>query len=178
MSGMSRKFQPAKFDELIVYLSERCDMQPSWGRTKLFKLLYFCDFTAYRELNSAITWATYSKMPNGPVPKEGYPALERLKKSRRLDEITRDIGDYREFRPVALDKAKVDSFTPSEVSVIERTLSDFGGLNATQLSEISHNEQGWRFAHPNEVIPYFTALRSVREPTAEEIDYVRALVAE
>jgi hypothetical protein len=44
------RFDKEKFKELVLYLAEKCETDPSFGVTKLNKLLYYCDFVAYSEL--------------------------------------------------------------------------------------------------------------------------------
>ncbi|MEP6936295.1 MAG: type II toxin-antitoxin system antitoxin SocA domain-containing protein [Nitrospirota bacterium] len=40
---------------------------PRLGSVKLNKLLYYADFTAYRNLEKAITGAEYQHLPEGPA---------------------------------------------------------------------------------------------------------------
>lgn len=173
---MKRNTPPTpKFDELIVYLCRRCDLLPSWGRTKLAKLLYFSDFEAYRRFSKPITEATYHKLPQGPVPPLLFERLRDLQESRRIHEIRRQVGNFDELRPTALDEANIDIFSPGEVAVIEQSIAAYASLTARQLSEITHREPGWKLARPDEEIPFFTALSSERKLTIEEEDYYRQL---
>ena len=44
-----------KMKELILYLAARSEDDPRFSSTKLNKLLFYCDFTAYRQLGRSIT---------------------------------------------------------------------------------------------------------------------------
>ena len=56
------KFQTwnnAKLCELIIYIAEHSKDDTSFGAVKLNKLLYYSDFSAYRQLRNSITDAEY-----------------------------------------------------------------------------------------------------------------------
>ncbi len=171
------KNDPGKLKELILYICGRCDMMPSWGRTKLAKLLYFSDFRHYRKHGRPITGADYVCAPQGPIPDGLRQRLKELTKDGDLVEIKREIGDYHELRPTAVRSSNLEVFSAIEIATVERVLDEYAHLTATQLSEASHNEPGWRLAQPGEKIPYGAALISTERPTAEEMDFLRKQVA-
>lgn len=59
--------------ELILYLASRSEEDPRFSSTKLNKLLFYCDFTAYRQLGQSITGHGYQKLQFGPAPKAMLP---------------------------------------------------------------------------------------------------------
>ena len=77
-------FNADKFKELIVYIAERCQDDPTFGAVKLNKILYYADFAAYRIEGQPITGATYRKLSEGPAPKEMISARDELIESGRL----------------------------------------------------------------------------------------------
>ena len=167
----------AKFDELVVYVCSGCDMLPSWGRTKLAKLLYFSDFRHYRKHGVSITGIDYTCRPQGPVPSTFYDSLRHLVSTGAVVELEREIGDYQEKRPTAVRSADLSTFSAEEISTVDWVIREYGRLNAVQLSELSHKEPGWRLARPGESIPIETALLSSDRLTSEELDFVRKQVA-
>jgi hypothetical protein len=64
------KFDPAKFNELIVYIATRLGPEAALGRVKLAKLLMQSDFGAYERRRAPITGATYEKWEHGHLPKQ------------------------------------------------------------------------------------------------------------
>ncbi|MCL4285393.1 MAG: DUF4065 domain-containing protein [Fimbriimonadaceae bacterium] len=174
-----KAFRPdsAKLRELILYICNRCDLMPSWGRTKLAKLLYFSDFRHYRKHGRPITCAIYVCAPQGPIPDGFHDRLKELTKGGDLVEIKREIGDYSELRPTAVRPANLKDFAPEEISTVEWVINEYAGLTATELSEISHREPGWMLANPGERIPYEAALISKERPTEEELDFLRKQLA-
>ena len=50
-------FNAEKFRELLVYVSKKCEDDPTFGAVKLNKILYYADFAAYRQGGKPITGA-------------------------------------------------------------------------------------------------------------------------
>ena len=165
-----------KLGELIVYLCQKCGDLPSWGRTKLFKMLFYSDFGFYRETGSSITNADYSKLPNGPVPKAAYREIENMEVLGRLVQVPNWDGDVQEIRPLAKTHADLSLFTAQEISYVDGVIQKLGPLNAAQLSKMSHSEHGWLIANPDEVIPYCTAFGAPPKLSEAEVGYLRQVV--
>lgn len=166
-----------KLNELILYVARRCDMLPSWGKTKLCKMLFHSDFEAYRRLGRPITGSAYFRMPQGPVPKAALKAMDELVSEGRLALIEREIGDYKELRPTAITDPDITVFRTAEMAVIEQAIALLSPLTAKEASDWSHRQPGWALVEPGGEIPYCLSLDSVRRPTDDELDYVRSLVA-
>jgi hypothetical protein len=81
-----------KMTELILYLASRSEEDPRFSATKLNKLLFYCDFTAYRHLGQSITGHSYQKRPFGPVSKAMLPILEQMKRDGDCSESSRDYS--------------------------------------------------------------------------------------
>ena len=48
-------------------------------------------------------------------------------------------------------------FSPDELASIDDVLDQLEGMTGTQVSELSHQEPGWRLTEVGETIPYSTA---------------------
>src|SRR5271157_2942127 len=81
----------AKLAELILYISQRCALDPKFGATKLNKILYFSDFIAYADLGYGITGVEYSHRELGPAPTRLRPIRDHLIKSGQLRLETRRL---------------------------------------------------------------------------------------
>ena len=77
--------------------------------------------------------------------------------------------------------ADLSVFTSEEIATIDQVLTDLEGLTATQVSDLSHEEPGWRLVADGETIPYEAALvgavqvstpttRRLQEMAAERFD--------
>jgi hypothetical protein len=63
-------------------------------------------------------------------------------------------------------------FSTVELETIEHVLADLEGLNARQVSDLSHEEAGWRLVDEGEIIPCEAALvgaRQIATPTSERL---------
>ena len=162
-------FSPTKFRELVVYITEQCADDPSFGSVKLNKILFYADFAAYRQLRRPITGATYRKLSEGPAPKELLTARHALVDSGRLEIENRSYFGHLQKRPVVLPTTEADTslFSELELEIIDETIDFFRGKSAREVSDYSHREPGWILAEDFEEIPYQTAHLS-SEPIDQE----------
>jgi hypothetical protein len=172
-------FNPQKFKELIVYLSQRSGGDPGFAATKLNKLMYFCDFEAYRRLGHSITGARYQKLEWGPAAVEFLPLQDELFRDQRARLEERERGGHTQRVTVPLSPADAAVFLPEEIEVIERVIENLRPFDATGSSDLSHRESaGWNAVEEREVIPYGTAVFSMRKIPQEDIDRARQLAAQ
>ena len=61
-----------KLIKAIIYFSKNTKY---YGKTKLLKLLYFLDFSEFRETGISVTGFDYVAWEKGPVPKELFEEL-------------------------------------------------------------------------------------------------------
>jgi len=166
-------FDADKFKELIVYIAERCQKDPTFGAIKLNKILYYSDFAAYRIEGQPITGATYRKLSEGPAPKEMIKARDELIESGRLRMEHRPYFTRIQKRLVLEDdqSANREIFSPTERDIVNEVIEFFYGKSAREVSDYSHREPGWRVAEEMGDIPYDTAWLS-GAPRAQETEEV------
>ncbi len=164
-------FDAEKFKELIVYIAERCQDDPTFGAVKLNKILYYSDFDAYRLLGLPISGATYRKLSEGPAPKELLAAKDELVTQGRV--ILKEKSYFnRTQKRLTLGRGELanpEAFSPDERSVIDEVIQFFWGKSAREVSDYSHREPGWLAAQEREPIPYETAWLS-SEPIDQETE--------
>lgn len=169
-----------KMKELILYLAAKSETDPRFSSTKLNKLLFYCDFEAYRQLGKPITGHSYRKLKFGPAPKAVLPILEQMKRDRECAEVERDHFGHAQRRVVAMRPPKVSLFTPEELDLANRVVAELWESNATEVSDLSHDFIGWQVAAWNEIIPYETVF--VGDPglpvSEEEVQFCRQLQGE
>lgn len=149
-----------KFDELMLFLAELSDGDPQYGRVKLAKQMFFCDFMFYARFRRPITGATYRKEKNGPLPVHAFhPALERLVQTGRAAEKRTRLAGYDHERKalVALEPADLAVFSQEEQELAHMVVKRLWHLNGIGASDLSHEFIGWKLARPGEDIPYDTA---------------------
>lgn len=168
------EYSPEKLQELIVYVAERSAGDRMFGRTKLNKVLFYSDFTAYRSLGRSITGAAYQHLPQGPCPQQILPALRAL--GPAIDEVEEPTMSGVRRRPVARRAPNLDLFTPQEVAIVDQVLDELAPFSGMQASEISHKTMAWRLTGDRQQIPYGTAIFSQDFPTEEDIEWLEGVV--
>jgi hypothetical protein len=168
-------FNRAKFKELILHLADQSKDDPGFAMTKLNKLLFFCDFEAFRRLGHSITGAEYQKLEWGPAARQFLPLHEELLKDQWAHIERERRGDYEQVVTVSTG-ADMSVFAKDELEVITDVIAKLRPFDATGVSEISHLESpGWNAADQYEVIPYETARISTERPPEKAFQFFRKL---
>jgi Protein of unknown function (DUF4065) len=164
-----REFDQSKLEELIVYIAHRLGPEAALGRVKLAKLLMHSDFEAYRRRGVSITGARYEKWEHGHLPHELKNAQLDLEASGAIAIEQVDYYGKPLKHITALRDPRLASFDEDEVAVVEGAIRLYGHESAKYLSELSHQELGWRLAGDREEIPYNTMFLSKTGPTDEDV---------
>jgi hypothetical protein len=67
-----------KLEELILYISQKCANDKTFGSIKLNKILCYSDFTFYVYNGHGITDMDYQKLANGPAPRRLVPVRDKM----------------------------------------------------------------------------------------------------
>lgn len=167
----SPKFDARKFDGLVLYAAQRADEDSDrwFGATKLNKILFYCDWVAYRRRGRPITGANYRKLPAGPVPRELLKARDALIDSGRVRLVARPVMTYVQHRLIPTSSVDpLEYFEQDELAIIDEVIDTLAPMTAAQVSELSHREIGWKAAPLGDDIPYETALLSPDAPDDED----------
>ncbi len=157
----------AKLKAAVAYLAERT--QP--GKVKLFKLLYFADFTAYAKRGQSITGETYENFEMGPVPRTLWRNLEEYASI----ETTPSGMPIPEQRIHASADADLSVLTQEEKEILNEVIAQYGHLNGARLRDITHGEIPYKVTARGEEIPYYLApYRKAEKPTQEEVKLLLA----
>ncbi len=167
-----------KLAELILYISQKCANDPTFGATKLNKILCYSDFLFYAYHDRGITNVEYQKLPNGPAPRQLIPVRNELIENGDLgmQEIVLKSGETQK-RTVNLRSPNLDLFIGSEIAMVDRMIEGMQGVKAEDVSEMSHTLVGWLVADEGDTIPYNTIYFSNPPLSEEEILHARELKA-
>jgi hypothetical protein len=160
-----------KFRELILLICARSEGDKKFGATKLNKLLFHSDFSAYLTFGKPITGQAYFKLPKGPAPKYLKPVVVKMQNAEELAYKEIEFYGKAQKKPIALRQPDVTVFTSKEIDLVHKTIQKYWNYSASEISEHSHIFVGWKAARMQEVIPYSTALVGIRKPTEEEQAY-------
>lgn len=161
-----------KLRELVLLIATLSEGDEPFGKVKLNKLAFYADFVAYLMFGKSITGHEYQRLPQGPAPRELLRVVPAFCKPAKTDpDIAVRVDDYygRSLeRPFALRVPNTKKFTPEELQLVQHVVQKARGMNAREMSEVSHRFVGWMLANDRETIPYVSALVGSREPTEEE----------
>lgn len=155
MSDASQKFEEKKFVALLTYAANKLADDPSTGLTKLYKVSYLADFAHYRGYGASITGAQYVHNHHGPTAKQTAPILRKLESGDVIDiQETLYLG-MPQKKVVVHNSVDTSSLSTEELKTIDEVIELVRGRTATEISEMTHRELGWKLTEPGEEIPYF-----------------------
>jgi len=156
-----------KFKEVLLYILNKVGSKPNIGETVLYKLLYFTDFDFYEKYEEQLIGATYIKNHYGPTPVEFEKIVAEIM-DKEIIKVESKYYDYPQRKYLPLRKADLSKLRANEIEVIDKVLDKLSDMNATQISDYSHDDVPWLTTEDNEVIEYEsvfyrTPIYSVRE---------------
>lgn len=171
-----------RFEELVLYIAWQTRGDPSFGRTKLAKVLFYSDLAAYAEEGQPLTGARYEHWQFGPFPPQLYEAEERIAASG-LAEVARfrsnDAGD--ELKIVPWEEPVPRLFDQWEVwqqRLVDGYIRTISKAASWRVSDDSHKHPGWLLTRDYEEIPYHSAFISRRKPTEGDLERGMSLARE
>jgi hypothetical protein len=162
-----------KLRELIVYVARRCRGDEKFGKTKLNKILFWADFNAYQLHGKSITGQEYLKKQYGPVGEATAAALAELVEAGDIDIANLTYFTQKRQVPTAMREANLDDFSGWEIALVEDVIRQVRPMNATEVSDLSHEFIGWRVAAFGDAIPYDTVFLDDSPVTEEEEAWAR-----
>jgi hypothetical protein len=161
--------------ELILYIARCCENDPTFGATKLNKILYYADFLSYGEYGESITGAQYMKLSQGPVPVQLIPVREKMVKDHDIVLRKEPFYEQVQHRIIPLREPDLSLFKARDIAWVDKVIAAFSGHTARDLSNLSHNHV-WRIARDGEVIPYQAILLDETEVTTTDMAEAKKLI--
>lgn len=173
----ARRPDLTRLKELILYVSEASKDDEKFGAVKLNKILYWADFEAHRRFGKSITGAEYQHLSEGPAPRQLLPARRQLVEEAALELEERPCYTYVREIPVVKRMPDLSAFSPPEIELVDKVIQMLRDYNASQVSELSHREWGWRLTTEGETIHYRTAWLSPAPLTQAQIERAQEIAA-
>lgn len=148
------KFQSDKFQNVLLYILEKCAGKPNVGETVLNKLLYFSDFNHYELYEEHLTGARYRKLPYGPVPHKLDSIVNQMIEAGQLQRIKTEYFGTQQTRYLPLIKADLTKLKASEKDVIDKVIEQMSDWSAGAISSYSHNDLPWEVTSEGKYISY------------------------
>jgi Antitoxin SocA-like, Panacea domain len=166
---VAHDYDEDKFAELVLYVAGRIMEDPTGGATKINKILFAAECAHVRQCGSPITGAEYQKLPHGPAPRRLIPVRERLIADEHAELVQDEYMGYQLDRLKPRRPADTGRFSTEELKHVEQAIAALWGKTATEASELSHREMGWRMVELHETIPYEAALLAPRVQVTPEM---------
>ena len=157
-----------KFKEVLLYILNKVGSKPNIGETVLYKILYFIDFDFYEKYEEQLIGATYIKNNYGPTPVEFRKIVEKMIDDGEIIKVESTYFEYPQTKYLPVRKADLAKLKANEIELIDNILHRLSDMNASQISEYSHNDVPWLTTENQGIIEYEsvfyrTPLYSVRK---------------
>jgi hypothetical protein len=162
-----------RFRELIVYISDRCADDPTYGATKLNKILWGADFISFLHRGKPITGERYQRLENGPAPVRLKPVRTEMEGKDIVVRPTNYYGKL-QHRIVPLRDADLSIFSGEEIALVDRAIEFFRNRTARETSDLSHGK-AWKTRYDGDLIPYEAAFLSNEPITAADVSRTEEL---
>jgi uncharacterized phage-associated protein len=127
---------------MVVFFTEK--LEP-W-KTKLNKLLFYVDFTMYKQSGFSMSGVQYRAIPMGPAPNNFNSIFEYLANKDEFDIYYTnfvDGGTGEQFKPNPNKTFDKELFTESELQILKSVAERFKNTSTNEIIEISHKEKAW-----------------------------------
>ena len=167
---MDVRYDETKFAELVLLVAGRLRGHRAGGATKLNNVLFFAGFTA--PASRSDLGVQFQKLPRGPAPSQLVPTRRRLLAAADAELVEEDFLGRPQHRLVPMREADLSVFSDEELATVNEVLAELDAMTAAQVSELSHQEPGWRLTEVGETIPFSTAFLDfpqVSTPTSRQL---------
>jgi uncharacterized phage-associated protein len=147
---MVSNYNSEKLSEMVHYIISKCGKNTNFGKTVLYKLLYFSDFNHYKKNNKSITNEDYRKIEFGPAPVHIAIIIDKLEKEKKIE--TKQLSQNTTYK--VLDAPKLSTLSKEEISTIDKVIKKLGNLSATQISNLSHKDNPYLVSKDKGIIDY------------------------
>lgn len=129
-----------KIENIISYIASKVK---NLTITSLNKYLWYIDMLSFNERTVAITGLTYQNQKFGPtIVYKKYDELSLLDDKYTREDIETENGNTTKI--ISNNNFKLDKISSSEKEIIDTIIKLLKDKNVTDISEISHREDGWK----------------------------------
>jgi len=159
-----------KFKEVLLYILNKVGSKPNVGETVLYKILYFIDFDFYEKYEEQLIGATYIKNNYGPTPIEFRKIVEKMIDDGEIIKVESTYFEYPQTKYLPVRKADLAKLKANEIELIDNILYRLSDMNASQISEYSHNDVPWLTTENQGIIEYESVFYRTPSYSAREYD--------
>jgi uncharacterized phage-associated protein len=154
---MAVTYDADRFREAVAYIAWKMKDDPSFGRVKLAKTLFYADFEWYAGEGEPLTGATYHHWPYGPFPPILYEVEAELERAGHAKRLHPEF-EGNEARLIATHPPEAPHLEDWHKQFLDLKMREVAEHPTWKVSDLSHEHPAWRFTAPKEEIPYAAAL--------------------
>jgi transcriptional regulator with XRE-family HTH domain len=143
-----------KFKEVLLYILNKVGSKPNIGETVIYKLLYFIDFDYYEKYEEQLIGAKYMKNTYGPTPVEFKKIVDKMIEDKEIVKVADKYFSFPQTKYLPLRKPDLNELKATEKELIDDVLCRLSEMNATQISDYSHNDVPWLTTENGKAIEY------------------------
>ena len=135
-----KSFDLEKVENIISYIASKVK---NLTITSLNKYLWYIDMLSFNKRAIAITGLTYQNQKFGPtIVYKKYDELSLLDDKYQREDIETENGNTTKI--ISNDNFNLDKISSSEKEIIDTIIKLLKNKNVTDISEMSHREDGWK----------------------------------
>ena len=129
-----------KIENIISYIASKVK---NLTITSLNKYLWYIDMLAFNQRSIAITGLTYQNQKFGPtIVDKKYDEISLLDDKYTREDIETENGNTTKI--ISNGNYNLDKITDSEKKIIDTIIKVLKNKSVTDISEMSHREDGWK----------------------------------
>lgn len=159
-----------KFKQILLYILKKVGGKPNIGMTALYKLLYFIDFDYYEKFEDQIMGLCYIKNHFGPTPIIFEKVIQEMIDDNLIEPIKSKYYQHeqKKFLTNPAIEPNLTILNGKEKEHIDWELRRLSDLNATMLSNLSHQDVPWISAEEGKPIDYESVFYRTKETSVRD----------
>ena len=143
-----------KVENIISYIASKVN---NLTITSLNKYLWYIDMLSFNQRTVSITGLTYQKQKFGPtIIDKKYDEISLLNDKYNREDFETENGNTTKI--TSNDNYSLDMISESEKEIIDTIIKKLKNKKVTEISELSHKEEGWKKTKRFEIISFEYAM--------------------
>ena len=143
-----------KVENIISYIASKVN---NLTITSLNKYLWYIDMLSFNQRTVSITGLTYQNQKFGPtIIDKKYDEISLLNDKYNREDFETENGNTTKI--ISNDNYSLDMISESEKEIIDTIIKKLKNKNVTEISDLSHKEEGWKKTKRFEIISFEYAM--------------------
>ena len=144
-----------KIENIISYIASKVK---NLTITSLNKYLWYIDMSSFNQRSIAITGLTYQNQKFGPtIIEKKYDEISLLDDKYKREDIETENGNTTKI--ISNENYNLDQISDTERKIIDKIIKILKNKSVTDISKLSHKEEGWKKTKRFERISFEYAMK-------------------